>query len=305
MPVRPPSKVSLRSVAAGAGAVVVLVAVAAIAVGLGGLGRSSLAGSLGAPHFVEEATAAGISQVYDGGPNFSVGGGVAVLDCNGDGKPDLYIAGGSRPAALYRNESAVRGALRFSHIQDPATDLLDVVGAYPIDIDGDGNVDLVVLRFGETVVLRGLGDCRFERANEAWSFPGGSAWTTAFSAKWEASTSLPTLALGHYLALDASGSPTTDCDTNELLRPNAAGTGYGPPVVLSPGYCSLSMLFSDWDRSGRADLRVSNDRNYYIDGQEQLWRVAAGHAAPPLYGRRRLGKHAGLRHGHRQLRPDG
>jgi hypothetical protein len=44
------------------------------------------------------------------------------------------------------------------------------------------------------------------------------------------------------------------------------------------------MLFSDWDRSGRRDLRVSNDRHYYdpVNGQEQLWRVAPGEA-PRLY----------------------
>jgi len=35
------------------------------------------------------------------------------------------------------------------------------------------------------------------------------------------------------------------------------------------------MLFSDWSRSGRMDLRVSNDQHYYLptEGQEQLWRV--------------------------------
>jgi hypothetical protein len=35
------------------------------------------------------------------------------------------------------------------------------------------------------------------------------------------------------------------------------------------------MLFSDWDRSGRRDLRVSNDRHYYPleEGEEQLWRM--------------------------------
>jgi hypothetical protein len=44
------------------------------------------------------------------------------------------------------------------------------------------------------------------------------------------------------------------------------------------------MLFSDWDRSGRRDLRVSNDRHYYRDGEEQLWRIAAGEA-PRLYER--------------------
>jgi hypothetical protein len=275
--------VSRRSVAAVAVlGVVVLAAVAAIGVGVIGIGRSSGASSLGAPHFVEEAATAGISHVYDGGPNFSVGGGVAVLDCDRDGKPDLYLAGGSGPAALYRNESPVGGALRFSQVRDPATDLVDVVGAYPIDINGDGNVDLVVLRFGETVLLKGLGDCRFARANEAWSFTAGAAWTTAFSAKWEGAAAFPTLAVGHYLALDATGSPTTDCAANELLRQNVAGTGYGAPVVLSPGYCALSMLFSDWDRSGRQDLRVSNDRNYYIDGEEQLWRVAPGES-PRLY----------------------
>ena len=45
------------------------------------------------------------------------------------------------------------------------------------------------------------------------------------------------------------------------------------------------MLFSDWDRSGRRDLRVSNDRQYYSDlsdGQEQLWRIAPGEP-PRLY----------------------
>ena len=44
------------------------------------------------------------------------------------------------------------------------------------------------------------------------------------------------------------------------------------------------MLFSDWDGSGRRDLRVSNDRQYYDAevGQEQLWRVSEGEA-PRLY----------------------
>ena len=36
------------------------------------------------------------------------------------------------------------------------------------------------------------------------------------------------------------------------------------------------MLFSDWDRSGRRDLRMTNDRHYYVDGEDQLWRIASG-----------------------------
>jgi hypothetical protein len=42
------------------------------------------------------------------------------------------------------------------------------------------------------------------------------------------------------------------------------------------------MLFLDWNRSGHADLRVSNDREYYKNGQEQLWRFRPGEA-PRLY----------------------
>jgi hypothetical protein len=115
-------------------------------------------------------------------------------------------------------------------------------------------VDLAVLRVGGNVLLRGLGDCRFERANEAWGFDGGKGWTTAFSAQWEGSARLPTLAIGNYLALDPSGKPTYTCADNTLLRPDATGTAYASPSPLAPGYCTLSVLFSDWDRSGRRDL---------------------------------------------------
>jgi hypothetical protein len=252
----------------------------------GGFALSRLQGTtpttaLGPPRFVDETSAAGVDHEYNGDFPYAVGGGVAAFDCNGDGRQELYLAGGGQPAALYRNDSSPGGALRFVRLPDPQTDLTAVNGAYPIDIDGDGQVDLVVLRIGETVLLRGLGNCRFERANEAWSFVGGPAWGSAFSATWEGANKLPTLALGHYRKLDGSGQPLLACDANELIRPAVSSPGYAPPVALNPGYCTLSMLFSDWDRSGRRDLRVSNDRHYYdaVNGEEQLWRIDPGQAA--------------------------
>jgi hypothetical protein len=238
---------------------------------------------LAAPHFVEEAGTAGIEHAYEGEFEFFVGGGVAAFDCDDDGRPELYFAGGSEPAALFHNESQVAGSLQFTQRADPATDLRRVVGAYPLDIDSDGRMDLAVLRHGEKVLLRGLGECRFERSNEAWGFDGGDRWTTAFSATWEASAEWPTLAFGNYLD-QASTDPDRLCRNNELFRP-LEGSGYGSSQSLSPGWCALSMLFSDWDRSGRRDLRVSNDRHYYRDdgdGEEQLWRIAAGEP-PHLY----------------------
>ncbi|MGH2488610.1 MAG: FG-GAP repeat domain-containing protein, partial [Candidatus Limnocylindria bacterium] len=174
--------------------------------------------ALPAPHFVEEAQTAGIDHAYQGEFEFFVGGGVAVFDCDDDGRSELYLAGGSEPAALYHNESQLAGALRFTRRADPETDLDRVVGAYPLDIDSDGQMDLAVLRFGENVLLRGLGGCRFERANEAWGFDGGERWTTAFSATWEASAAWPTLAFGNYLD-QASTNTNRLCYDNELFRP--------------------------------------------------------------------------------------
>lgn len=266
-----------------------LVAVAAVAVAAAVLVRTlqppaTSVTALPAPRFVEEARAAGIEHAYQGDFEFFVGGGVAVFDCDDDGRPELYFAGGSEPAALYHNESSPAGAVRFTHLPDATTDLPRVTGAYPLDIDSDGRLDLAVLRHGENVLLRGLGECRFERANEVWGFDGGERWTTAFSATWEESAEWPTLAFGNYFD-QASTDTNRLCYDNELFRPAQAGTGYGSSQALSPGWCALSMLFSDWDRSGRRDLRVSNDRHYYRadgDGEEQLWRIATG-AEPHLY----------------------
>jgi hypothetical protein len=261
------------------------VAVLAIVVAAGGYAfvlAQSGNGAAEPPTFVDETASAGIAQTYDGAATFDTGGGVAVFDCNGDGKPEIYMAGGTNPAVLYRNDSPIGGALRFTAVHDATTDLTGVIGAYPIDIDGDGNTDLAVLRAGGNVVLRGLGGCRFERANETWGIDGGSGLSIAFSATWEGANSLPTLAFGRFRKLNPDGSVTLDCDSPMLLRPDSSGTRYAAAVTLEPGYCPLSMLFSDWSGTGERDLRVANDRNYYIGGQEQLWRIVPGEA-PRLY----------------------
>lgn len=261
--------------------VVVLVVVAAA--GFLVLRQITLNAAAGPPLFVDETASAGVAQRYDGPDLFQVGGGVAVFDCDGDRRPDLYLAGGSGPASLYRNDSAIGGALRFERVASATTDLPNVNGAYPLDFDSDGLADLIVLRVGENELLRGHGDCTFESANVALGFDASDGETTAFSATWEGQASLPTLAIGRYLQLDDQGQRTSTCDENALLRPDAAGTAYAPSIALAPGYCSLSMLFSSWDGSARRDLRVSNDRAWYVNGMEQLWRVAPGEP-PTLYG---------------------
>ena len=274
---RPSTRAAALAVAA------VALALTAAAIGLAV--ATPNAAALPPPHFVDEAASAGLTHAYTGDYPWVVGGGLATFDCDGDRKPELFIAGGTEPAALFRNLSPVGGGLRFERLRDPATDLTSVHGAYPLDIDGDGITDLVVLRAGENVLLRGLGGCRFERANEALGLEARNAWTVGFSATWERETALPTLAFGSFLALDEAGQPTTTCDESDLVRPGPDGRTYGPFTPLKPGYCSQSVLFSDWGRSGRRDLRVTNDREYYpTGGEEQLWRIEPG-VAPRLYTR--------------------
>jgi len=233
------------------------------------------------PRFVEETEAAGLQSRFEGEDEYMVGGGVATFDCAGNGLPSVYVTAGVNKAKFYRNRSTRGGPIKLLE-ERSGLELTNAIGAYPIDIDGDGITDMVVLRVGEVQVFRGLGSCKFERANDAWTVQTGNAWHTAFSATWERGQSWPTPAFGTYYDRSRPDFPWGSCTPGLLFRPAASGTGYAPPTPLVPSHCALSMLFSDWNRSGEASLRVSNDREYYKNGQEQLWHVAPGQA-PALY----------------------
>lgn len=242
---------------------------------------SALAGKAqaGEPTFKEVAAQSNIEHVYDGGWAHFVGGGVAVFDCDGDHLPDIYAAGGENPAVLLRNASTPGGAIRFTPVEHDGA-LKGVIGAYPLDVDGDGIIDLFVLRDGTNRLLRGEGDCRFAPADDLWKPSEDTAWSTAFSATWEPGERLPTLAIGNYVDRADPEGPFRACAPHRLIRPE--GEAYGAPVPFGPGHCALSMLFFDWSGTGQTALWVSNDRHYYVDeGQEQLFRLASN---PTLYG---------------------
>ena len=235
------------------------------------------------PRFIEETDAAGLQSRFEGTDEYMVGGGVATFDCDNDGLPEIYVTAGVNKAKFYRNKSTRGGALKLVE-ERSGLELTNAVGAYPLDIDGDGQTDIVVLRVGEVQIFKGLGQCKFERANNAWNIHTGNGWHTAFSATWERGQTWPTLAFGTYTDRSKPDFPWGSCTPTLLLRPKAGG-GYTAPTPLAPGYCALSMLFSDWNRSGQASLRVSNDREYYKGGAEQLWKMNADKApnAPTLY----------------------
>lgn len=235
------------------------------------------------PRFSDETQASGIDSVYAGEWQYMVGGGAAVFDCNADGFPDMLLAGGEKPANFYVNTARQGGPLTFAR-QPSGLEFDAVTGAYPLDVDSDGIMDVVVLRVGENIIMKGEGNCRFSRSNEAWGFAGGDGWSTAFAAIWEKDAAWPTLAIGNYIDRTQELEPWGSCTPNWLHRPAPGAKGFAPPLALTPSYCPLSMLFTDWSNSGTADLRVSNDREYYEGGHEQMWRMTPG-KPPQLYSK--------------------
>lgn len=217
---------------------------------------------------------------YSGDWEHFVGGGVSDFDCNNDEFPELFIAGGSKPSILLINKTTSPGtAVRFSSQTTSNLELRNVTGSYPLDIDNDGIMDLVVMRVGENYLLKGEDNCQFSKFPESFGFNSGDHWSTAFTASWEKEAVLPTLAFGNYVDRSDPEGPFEACDKNYLYRPDL--NHFVKPIALEPGFCALSMLFSDWGRKGQMDLRISNDRHYYVrDGAEQMWTLES---KPKLY----------------------
>ncbi len=239
-----------------------------------------IAGPVAAEVRFEDRSDALPAHVYDGGWEHFVGGGVAVFDCNGDGLPEIFAAGGENPARLFLN----RGGFAFDAAELP--ELVGVTGAYPLDLDGDGTLDLYVMRVGPNVALKGGADCGFSDWTATWRLSAGDGWTTAFTAWVDPGEDRPTLAIGNYVDRHDPEGPFGTCDTHMIMRPSTMtvhprdrtsgpvrrqDVWRGEP--LGPGYCTLSMLAAE-DARGRLTLRISNDRHYYVrGGAEQMWDI--------------------------------
>ena len=109
--------------------------------------------------------------------NLLIGAGVAVGDIDGDGLPDVFLASVERPAALYHND----GNFHFSDVTAssglhlPSSGTLSAAFA---DVNGDGNLDLVVGALGGPLELwLGDGHGHFTDATAGSGLVGGYAVT--------------------------------------------------------------------------------------------------------------------------------
>ena len=147
------------------------------------------------------------------------------------------------------------------------------------------------------VVLRGLGDCRFEPATER---------ARTRSAADGLDDRVQRDVGGLELAADARLRPVPRAeDTSELRRqlagaPGPSGDRYAAPIALGARLLHAVHLVQRLEPLGQRDLRMSNDRHYYRDGEDQLWRIAPGEPPTAVHRGRRLASAADLGHGHRQ-----
>ncbi len=101
------------------------------------------------PAYVEETASAGFAHSFTGEWEFMVGGGAAVFDCSGDG----LARGLCRRRHCPRRPFPQRQRKGRPPVADPRRQRAGIdrrLGRYPLDIDGDGVLDLALCASGPT-----------------------------------------------------------------------------------------------------------------------------------------------------------
>ncbi len=121
----------------------------------------------------------------------TMGSGLAWLDYDGDGRPDLYLVqsgpfppDGSAAAAnrLLRNRGPDSGGkITFEDVTDRAGagDRSYGQGVTAADVDGDGDLDLYLTNYGPDVLLENRGDGTFEDRTAAAGLGDAGGWSSS------------------------------------------------------------------------------------------------------------------------------
>ena len=256
------------------------------------LGQAAPAGAI---RFQDISTQAGLTMVpYSSMKQRyvveSTSGGIALLDCDNDGKLDIVVVndstidharrGGDPMVTLYR-----QGAnLKFTDITKAAglTHRGWGMGVAIGDYDNDGLPDIYVTGYGGNVLYHNLGNCKFEDVTKhagvnAGGYSTGAAWSDydrdghldLFVARYvhTALDQLPTPnsnAPNFFHKGIRVESPWTMHGENDLLFHNL-GDGTFEEVSKKAGMTDhdqrngMGVVWGDYDNDSRPDLYVAND----------------------------------------------
>ena len=146
----------------------------------------------------------------------SMSGGVALIDYDQDGYPDIYFTNASSVEMALRDKKA-RGALFHNNHDGTFTDVTDKAGVgYPCwamgaavgDYNNDGRPDLLVTCFGGIVLYRNNGDGTFTDVTKQAGLGGDSAWATGASFGDYDGDGWPDLFVAHYVDFHLDDLPT-------------------------------------------------------------------------------------------------
>ena len=275
------------------------------------------------PQLVDITKSTGISFDHKSSPEAkfiaeSMSGGVALIDYDGDGWPDIYFTN-AQSVDMALHGIKARGALFHNNRDGTFTDVTDRAGVgYPCwamgavvgDFNNDGLPDLLVTCLNGVVLYRNNGDGTFTDVTKPSGLSGDSGWATGAAFGSESSGGSPGLFVSHYVDfslddLPAFGSSRKPCKylgidvqcgprglpglPDSLYHNN--GNGTFTDVSKQAGVqdperrYGLTSVWCDFNNSGNPDLFVTNDGEanylYRNDGKGSFEDVAllAGVAA--------------------------
>lgn len=182
------------------------------------------------------------------------GEGVALIDVNGDDRPDLFVANISGPPRLYLN----RGEFRFTVAEDDLAKVsAPTSGGCFADFDGDGWLDLIVVTRGtaDDLLFRNE-EGQFVEVLGALAGSGGDGRTCAVG-DWNGD-GRPDIYIGNFI--DRTEAPPRRAIDRLYLNLGGfrfAGVHRGHVVNLPSMTYGATAI--DWNEDGRLDLSVSHD----------------------------------------------
>jgi enediyne biosynthesis protein E4 len=240
----------------------------------------------------------------------SMSGGVALIDYDRDGWPDIYFTNAESVDMALAGEKA-RSALYHNNHDGTFTDVTDKAGVgYPCwamgavvgDYNNDGWPDLLVTCFGGVVLYRNNHDGTFTDVTKESGLSTDSGWATGAAFGDYDRDGWADLFVSHYVALSLNNLPTfgsvkackyhgidvqcgpkgLDGSPDNLYHNNGDGTF--TDVSKKAGFddsrhrFGLTALWSDFNDDGRLDLFVANDGQpnylYRNDGDGHFTDVA-------------------------------